>query len=329
MRKGLLNKITDVDGVSVGHITLDKGSVQTGITVIKPADDSIFLNKMQVGAYVINGFGKTVGLMQIEEIGLLESPIALTNTLSVGRISDFMISHIIEECKGEKELPTSICTVVAECNDGRINDIRNRILGKEDFDIAFNNSSKDFELGAVGAGRGMVAYGLKAGIGSASRVVEYGDKEYTVGALVNANHGKIEQLMIDGDKVGKRLASKLKKDEELEQGSIIVVLATDAPLDSKSLKRLAMRATAGIARTGSEFGNGSGDIVIAFSTKNRVKHYYDKSEIKHGLEQEFLAYNDLDDLFSACVEAVEEAIYSSLKYAKRVGEDFCTLSELM
>ncbi len=328
MRKGKLNKISDVEGVSVGHVTIDKGDIQTGITVIKPADDSIFLNKIKAGVSVINGFGKTIGLMQMEEIGLLESQIALTNTLSVGRVSDFMISHIIDECKYEKELPSSICTVVAECNDGRINDIRNRTLSKSDFDEAFNNSCKDFELGSVGAGRGMVAYGLKAGIGSSSRIVNYGNKEYTVGVIVNANHGKIEQLCIDGEKIGKTLAKKLKKDEELEQGSIIVVLATDAPLDSKSLKRLATRAAAGIARTGSEFGNGSGDIVIAFSTKNRVKHCFEKSEVKHGLKQEFLAYNDLDDLFSACVEAVEEAIYSSLKSAKRVGKKFYTLNEL-
>ncbi len=327
MKKGKLNKISDVEGVSVGHCTIDDGIRQTGVTVINPCDDNAFYSKLQAATYVINGFGKTVGLMQIDEIGLLESPIALTNTLSVGRVQDALVRHMIEECSLHKKPPLSINTVVGECNDARINDIHDFIIEKQHVDMAFENACSDFDLGSVGAGRGMVAYGLKAGIGSASRVAEYRSGNYTVGVLSLCNHGRTHQLMIDGKRVGIDLKKKILENLELEKGSIVIIIATDAPLSARQLKRLSKRATAGIARTGSEFGNGSGDVVISFSTKNRVPDYEKKEDIVEVSEYSYMSDYILDDLFTASIEAVEESIYSALYSAETVGK-YKSLSEL-
>ncbi len=260
--------------------------------------------------------------MQIDELGLLESPIALTNTLSVGRVQDYLIQHIIDRCELEEEAPKSINAVVGECNDAKINDVTKRTITEKHLKEAFENASEDFELGSVGAGRGMVCYGLKGGIGSSSRVVNYNSGSYTIGALSLCNQGLIHQLTINGKRIGEGLAKKINEKPTLEKGSIVVIIATDAPLDSRQLKRLAKRATAGIARTGSEFGNGSGDIVIAFSTKNKVKHAYRRTTATEILDYKFLNDRLIDDVFTAGIEAVEESIYSAILNAERVGEKY-------
>ncbi len=327
MRKGRLNKITDVKGVSVGHATIDNGKNQTGVTIVNPCSDNPFYSKLQAASHVINGFGKSVGIMQVDEIGLLESPIALTNTLSVGRVQDALVRHMIEMCSAENKPPLSINTVVCECNDSRINDIHDFVIEKSHVDTAFQHASLDFELGSVGAGRGMVAYGLKAGIGSASRIAEYKTGNYTVGVLSLCNHGRTHQLVIDGERVGLELKKKILENLELEKGSIVVIIATDAPLNARQLKRLSKRATAGIARTGSEFGNGSGDVVVSFSTRNRVPEFERKEDIIEVSEYSYMSDYILDDLFTACIEAVEESICSALYSAETVGK-YKSISDL-
>ncbi len=325
MKKCLFNKITDVEGVTVGHHTIDKDDIKTGVTVINPSLDNPYISKLQAASYVINGYGKTTGLLQIDEMGLLESPIALTNTLSVGMVSDALVGHVIESSEGMGKKPKTINVVVGECNDSRLNNITNRVVSKEHVNLAFKDAREDFELGSVGAGKGMVCYGLKGGIGSSSRIVEYEDATYKVGALVLANHGLLHQLVIEGKRVGEELYSrfKAKKDNEIEQGSIVVIIATDAPVDSRQLKRISKRACAGIARTGSEFGNGSGDIVISFSTKNKIQHIFEQGNSVKLNTFEFLDDSVIDRLFAGAIEAVEESIYSALYSAKTEGEYKC------
>ncbi len=330
MKTGKLNKISDVAGVTVGHCTIDDGAIQTGVTVIMPVPDNPYINKLQAAQYVINGFGKSSGLIQIEELGQLESPIGLTNTLAVGRVQDALVGYMIARCAAENCALRSINVAVGECNDGKINDIAKRSLDASHVALAIANATADFELGSVGAGRAMVCYDLKGGIGSASRLVELAGATYTVGALVLANHGKLSQLTIDGQKIGAALALKNKRQPAAEQGSIVVIIASDAPLDARQLKRLCKRATAGIARTGSEFGNGSGDVVIAFSTANRIKPL-NAGATEHLHHYQFLDDSQLDNCFSAVVEAVESSIINALENAESIADcaDFPSLNDLL
>ncbi len=316
MKTGMLNKITDVPGVKVGHATIDSGKVHTGVTVIMPSRENIFLKKLEAASYVINGFGKTAGLVQIEELGILESPIALTNTLCVGRVHDALVSYMIDRCTEEGHELKSINVVVGECNDSSLNDIASQSVEKKHVLEAIDNLSEDFELGSVGAGRGMTCHGLKGGIGSASRLIAIGDKKYTLGALVLANHGLLHQLVINGDPIGSRLSEKMKSSVATEKGSIMVIIATDAPLDSRQLKRVCKRAAAGIARVGSEFGNGSGDIVIGFSTANRTEENDKNNEVKITRINE----SSINVLFTACIESVSESIISALESAETLGK---------
>ncbi len=316
---GKFNKITDVKGVTVGHYTIDQGEIQTGVTVIMPCSDNPFLEKLPAASYVINGYGKTAGLVQIDELGTLESPIGLTNTLCVGRVQDALVSYMIARCKSDKHDLKSINVVVGECNDGKINAIERQSITKAHVESAIANAKKDFQRGSVGAGRGMVCHDLKGGIGSASRIVEILEKTYTVGALVLANHGKGEHLIIGNRPIGLELFAKEDSDS-LEKGSIMVILATDAALDSRQLKRIAKRATAGIARVGSAFGNGSGDIVIAFSTANRVPDYNRKRDAKSLLSSTRLPDILLDDLFGATIETVAAAVVDAIVSATTVRD---------
>ncbi len=320
MKSGRLNKITDVAGVSVGHSTLNNGEIQTGVTVIMPSEENPFLYKLPAATHVINGFGKTAGLMQIDELGTLESPIALTNTLAVGRVHDALVSYMIDRTKEDNYDLESINVLVGECNDSRLNKIAKQSITKAHFISAISDLKTDFELGAIGAGRGMVCHELKGGIGSASRIAKVGDKEYTIGALVLANHGRLEQLTIKGERLGEQLIHKgLTIEKKPEKGSIMVILATDAPLTARQLKRISKRAGAGIARVGSEFGNGSGDVVIAFSTANKIKHIK-KERTDSALLQTSCLYDDsLDVLFSVTVESVEEGVLSALNNAESLG----------
>lgn len=318
---GARNAIGDVAGVTVGHHTLARGDVQTGVTVVRPHRGDPYRDKVPAAAVVLNGFGKSVGLVQVEELGVLETPIVLTNTFSVPA----MAMAQIRQCLGAnpesgRSLPT-VNPLVLECNDGYLNDIQRMALGEEHYLQAWAAAGADFEQGAAGAGRGMSCFELKGGIGTASRGVPGG---YTLGALVLANFGKLPQLTVAGHPVGLALAAcSFPRWGEAgkgapEQGSIILLLATDAPLDARQLRRLALRAGAGLARTGSVFGHGSGDIALAFSTAYTVPHLVERPMPALAM----LHDGALDPLFQAAADACEQAILNALWHARPVtGRD--------
>ena len=311
LSKGKNNLITDVKGVKVGHKTLDNGKIKTGVTAIIPHSDNIFKEKLICSSYVINGFGKSIGLVQIDELGTLETPIILTNTLSVGTCSTALVKHMLKENEDIGVTTGTVNPVVCECNDGYLNDIRGLHVKEEDVFKAIENAEVNFKEGNIGAGTGMSCYQLKGGIGSASRVLKLDDKEYTIGSLVLSNFGLKEDLLVDGIKVGEKIVEK--ESEELEKGSIIIILATDIPMNERQLKRIAKRVPIGLARTGSHIGNGSGDIVIAFSTANRIKHYEDRDIVSIKIINE----NIIDKVFRGVIECVEEAVISSLLHSEK------------
>ncbi|HYN86282.1 MAG TPA: P1 family peptidase [Pyrinomonadaceae bacterium] len=321
LRPGPLNAITDVAGVRVGHATLIRGeSVRTGVTAVVPHEGNLFQEKVPAAVFVGNGFGKLMGTTQVEELGELETPILLTNTLSVGRAADALVEWMLG-LPGNEEV-RSVNAVVGETNDGQLNDIRGRHVGRDDVFAALRAArAGEVEEGAVGAGTGTVAFGFKGGIGTSSRVVPATLGGYTVGVLVQTNYGGV--LTMNGAPVGRelgkfylrdRLGAGAKGREENADGSVMIVVATDAPLDARNLKRLAARALLGLARTGSPMTNGSGDYVIAFSTarQNRVR----ASETLRRVE--VLGNDAASPLFLACVEATEEAVYNSLLRATTV-----------
>lgn len=318
---GAGNRITDVPGVTVGHATLAAGEVQTGVTVIRPHPGDEFLNKIPAAVAVINGFGKSVGLPQVQELGVLETPIALTNTFSVGEIATAQIRQLVSRHPQiGRQWPT--CNpLVFECNDGYLNDIQAFAVSANDYLEAYRSAAPDFEQGSVGAGRGMSSFSMKGGIGSASRVVASGSKDYTVGALVLANFGRLPNLTVAGRPLGrlidkeKRMAAHAVTSHEPEKGSIIMVLATDAPLDARQLQRLAKRAGAGLARTGSVYGHGSGDFALAFTTAYQVPALAHSPEPSVELVHE----SQLDPLFEAAAEATEQAIVNALWSATTVS----------
>ena len=322
--QGERNAITDVAGVTVGHRTLADGPVQTGVTVIRPHAGDLFRDKVPAAAVVLNGFGKSVGLLQVEELGVLETPIALTNTFSVGTVAAAQIRRCVAdnpECG--RTLPT-VNPLVFECNDGFLNDIQRMAVSEADYLHALAGAAPDFEQGSVGAGRGMSSFQLKGGIGSASRRVSAREGLcHTVGALVLANYGRQPQLLLAGHAVGERLAAlqaerSLPAVNEAEKGSIIIVVATDAPLDARQLRRLTLRAGAGLARTGSVFGHGSGDIVLAFSTAYTVPDSVERPMPAVAMLHDGL----LDGLFQAAADSTEQAIIHALWRATAVtGRD--------
>lgn len=306
--RGARDLITDVPGVRVGHVTLKAGEVHTGVTAVLPHGGNCFQDKVMAGVSVINGFGKSVGLIQVEELGTIETPILLTNTLSVGTACEALTRYMLE---GNPDIGVTTGTVnclVTECNDGRLNDIRGLHVRPEHVRQALENAGEDFAEGAVGGGTGMVCLGLKGGIGSASRVLEADGGTYTVGALVMSNFGAAGNLVIGGKHYDTRLGREERKDE----GSIIMLLATDLPLSERQLKRLAKRSMVALGRVGSYCGNGSGDIAVAFTTANRLAHYSQRDI----LETRMFYDENIDRVFEAGVEAVEEAIISSLYHAE-------------
>lgn len=309
--KGKNNLITDVKGIKVGHKTLDNGKIKTGVTAIIPHSDNVFKEKLICSSYVINGFGKSIGLVQIDELGTLETPIILTNTLSVGTCSTALVKQMLKENEDIGVTTGTVNPVVCECNDGYLNDIRGLHVKEEDVFEALESADINFKEGNIGAGTGMSCYQLKGGIGSASRVLKLDDKEYTIGSLVLSNFGLKEDLLVDGIKVGEKILEK--ESEELEKGSIIIILATDIPMNERQLKRIAKRVPIGLARTGSHIGNGSGDIVIAFSTANRIKHYEDRDIVSIKIINE----NIIDKVFRGVIECVEEAVISSLLHSEK------------
>ncbi len=320
---GQRDTITDVAGVTVGHCTLDANEVQTGVTVVRPHAGDLFRDRVPAAAVVLNGFGKSVGLMQVEELGVLETPIALTNTFSVPAVATAQIEHCIAaNPETGRGLPT-VNPLVFECNDGFLNDIQRMAVTGRHYLQACEQAGGDVEEGSVGAGRGMSSFGLKGGIGTASRrVPATGGAEHAVGALVLANYGRLPQLIMAGHALGARLAAQMAAattaTPEPEKGSVILLVATDAPLDARQLRRLALRAGAGLARTGSVFGHGSGDIALAFSTAYTVPQQNNRTMPAIAMLHDGL----LDPLFQAVADSTEQAIIHALWRASAVtGRD--------
>ncbi len=310
MKPGKSNAITDVPGVRVGHKTLIKGdSVRTGVTAILPCPGNIYRNKVPAAIYIANGYGKLTGFSQVKELGNLETPIVLTNTLSVPTVADGLITYILGQNGNENVW--SVNPVVGETNDGYLNDIRGRHVTGKDVIEAINNATDGKVMeGNVGAGTGTICFGFKGGIGTSSRKLPDHQGGYTVGVLVQTNFGG--RLQILGIDISRELANDQLSASLSDwiDGSCMIVVATDAPLDSRNLERLAKRAMLGLGRTGGISSSGSGDYVIAFSTaeKNRIPHRSDSSVIT--VDQ--LLNQNTTPLFSAVVEATEEAILNSL-----------------
>lgn len=313
MKTGKNNSITDVKGVLVGHITHVDGDIQTGVTTILPRPYNWFREKTVAACHVINGFGKTVGLVQIEELGNIETPIVLTNTLSVGQASDSLVKYMLTNFD-EIGIKGTVNPVVCECNDSYLNNIRKMVINEDDVFSALNNASEDFKRGAVGAGRGMSCYQLKGGIGTSSRIIEIEKKEYTIGGLVLTNMGLLKDLIYEGKSIGKRIQGELDLQEEVDKGSIIIIIATDLPVDYRQLKRMSKRATAGLVKTGTYLGHGSGDIVISFTTVNPIS-----SEPKVVVKNNLCIHDvTMDLIFKTVSQVVEYAIMDSLISADEV-----------
>ena len=312
-RSGARDSIADVAGVTVGHVTLADGDVQTGVTVVRPHAGDAYRAPVPAAAVVINGFGKTAGLVQLNELGLLESPIALTNTFAVGSIYTAMVRHAIADNPAIGRGAPTLNPVVGECNDGWLNDLQRFAVQEAHYALAFEAAAADFAQGAVGAGRGMSCFGVKGGIGSASRTVLAVGQPVTLGALVLANFGRPAALTVRGVPLGRLLTRSTPDGSGPDRGSIIVVLATDGQLDHRQLRRVAMRAAAGIARTGSSFGHGSGDIAIAFASRPS----YAIDGTAH-TSSDVMNDTALDPLFDATAEATEQAIVNGLFAAEPV-----------
>lgn len=328
LRSGRNNAITDVPGVKVGHVTLnDSVSVFTGVTAILPHDGNIFRNKVPAAIFAGNGYGKLTGYTQVEELGNIETPVILTNTLSVPVAADALIDYTLS--LPDNKSIRSVNPVVGETNDGTLNDIQKRVITKEHVIQAINNADTGIvKEGNVGAGTGTVCFGFKGGIGTASRILPGTRGGYTVGVLVQTNFGGILQIcgVPVGQELGKYRFSTMEK-EYRDDGSCMVVIMTDAPLDSRNLKRLAARAMAGIARTGGMTSNSSGDYAIAVSTneKLRVPHF----SVSRFEEKTVLRNDEMDLLFEAVIEATEEAVINSLFAAETLkGNGNVTIESL-
>jgi D-aminopeptidase len=318
---GALNAITDVAGVLVGHSTIIRGdSIRTGVTAILPHQGNLFREKVPGAVFVGNGFGKLMGSSQVDELGEIETPILLTSTLSVPRVADALLDYILG-LPGNEEVQ-SVNPLVAETNDGYLNDIRGRHISRADVLSAIKDAKGGpVEEGSVGAGTGTTAFGFKSGIGTASRKLPERLGGFTVGILVQTNFGGV--LSINGAPVGRELGRYYLKEEldpvssastpaNYADGSVIIVIATDSPVDARNLKRMAARAMMGLARTGAAGTNGSGDYAIAFSTENRITSSANTADRTSGRQQKFLPNDSLSPLFLAVIEATEEAIYNSL-----------------
>ena len=330
---GPLNAITDVNGVMVGHATVIRGeNIRTGVTAILPHQGNLFREKVPAAIFVGNGFGKLMGSTQVNELGEIETPILLTSTLSVPRVADALLDYMLSLAGNEDA--QSVNPVVAETNDGYLNDIRGRHISREDVLNAIKSAKGGtVEEGSIGAGTGTVAFGFKGGIGTASRKLPAKLGGYTVGILVQTNFGGA--LTINGAPVGRELGKYYLKDDlangsisrcqplesqqrpcypDTPDGSIIIVIATDAPVEGRNLSRMAARAMLGLARTGAAGSNGSGDYAIAFSTSPELRIQTSSEPATRNLPRNFkvLSNEAMSPLFLAVIEATEEAIYNSL-----------------
>ncbi|MEX0973874.1 MAG: P1 family peptidase [Bacillota bacterium] len=312
LEPGALNAITDVSGVKVGHVTLSEGSIRTGVTAIIPHEGNLFRDKVHGAFHVINGYGKATGMAQIQELGTIETPVVLTNTLSVGAAWDALCGYMMARTPEIGLTAGTVNPVVAECNDGYLNDIRGRHVKAEHVLEALEKAcGGPVQEGNVGAGTGMSCLGFKGGIGTSSRKLKGAISDRHLGVLVLSNFGGAQDLLVSGVPVGVRLA-ELRRDPPAPPGSIITVVATDAPLSDRQLERVAKRCQGGLARVGSTFSNGSGDFVLAFSTKDKVAHT--SSSPFEDLEEPFIRDDSLEmaSLFRASIEATEEAVLNAL-----------------
>ncbi len=340
---GPLNAITDVAGVRVGHVTLVRGeTVRTGVTAVVPHGGNLFQEKVPGAVFVGNGFGKLTGSTQIEELGEIETPILLTSTLNVPRVADAVIDYMLA-LPGNGDV-RSVNPLIGETNDGTLNDIRARSAGRDEVFAALRNAlSGPVPEGSVGAGTGTIAFGFKGGIGTSSRRLPAALGGWTVGVLVQTNFGGI--LQIAGVPVGKELGryylhdviaspepgapastgSTSGMDTATADGSIIIVIATDAPVDARNLKRMGARAMMGLARTGAAGTNGSGDYAIAFSTSPALRIAHGEKALR---KNEVLPNEAISPLFLATIEATEEAIYNSLLRATTMTGNGVTIEAL-
>ena len=311
---GKHNAITDVPGVKVGHKTLKEGNkVRTGVTAILPHSGNLFQEKVPAAIYVANGFGKLTGISQVRELGNLETPVVLTNTMAVPVAADALIDYTLAQ-KGNGKVK-SVNFVVGETNDGYLNDIAGRPVKKQDILEALSKASEGpVQEGNVGAGTGTVCFGWKGGIGTASRVLPPKSGGYTVGVLVQSNYGGV--LEVNGVPMGQELGKHFLHDQlnDPADGSCMIVVATDAPLTSRNLERLAKRAMLGLAKTGGIASNGSGDYVIAFSTATELRVAHSSASGKYQVSE--LQNDDVSPLFLAVIEATEEALLNSLFMAE-------------
>ena len=296
MPHGPRNQITDVPGVTVGHATIDRGDCHTGVTVVLPHGENPFICPVTAASCVFNGFGKTQGLVQVDELGAIETPIALTNTLNVGKVHDALVSWMLDRCERDGVPLRSVNPVVCECNDSRLSDIARRPVGQAEVYAAIENASADFQEGSVGAGRGTVCYGMKGGVGSSSRRIELDGETFTLGVLVQSNYGASADF---------RRAALPEGLAECDKGSIIMIVATDLPLTARQLKRVLRRCSVGMARLGSYIGHGSGEIAVGFTTAPRERRGH--FDTLRALREE-----DMNLPFRAVGEATEEAILKSM-----------------
>lgn len=301
----MYNKITDVPGITVGHYTLQTDNHNTGITIIKPKQELVNF-KMLAATHVINGYGKSIGTIQVEELGEIESAIVLTNTLAAGRVCDYLTHYTIDIHHQQAQALPTFNPLVFECNDSFLNDIEDNPLTYENFICAINSCEQSFATGSVGAGTGMSCHQLKGGIGSSSQTVTIGDKNYTIGCLVLTNYGLLEDLMWENKPLGKDLVNSVPHVTEIDKGSAIVIIATDIPLSQNQLKRLSKRAVVGLSKSGSIIAHGSGEVVLSFSTANQ--------QANNDALQNFAFINDthINQVFRSGIEIVADAVNNSM-----------------
>ena len=311
MPHGPRNLITDVPGVRVGHATVDRDDCHTGVTIVMPPAHNPFTDKLTAASVVFNGFGKTAGLVQVDELGTIETPIALTNTLNVGKVHDAMVEYMCLQAEREGYAITSVNPVICECNDASLNEIRHRAVEEQHVFAAIEAAAPSFEEGDVGAGKGMTCHDLKGGIGTSSRKIEIDGEVFHLGVLVQTNHGSLSDLRIDGQPIGLEIERRIHEDTP-DQGSCIMIVATDLPVTARQLKRIIRRCSVGLARLGSYIGHGSGEVMIGFSTANRIPEKAGCFALR------CIHESQINKAFRAVAEATEEAVLRSMYYAHTV-----------
>ncbi len=304
---GPRNSIADVPGVQVGHRTLIHGEVRTGVTAVLPHDSNLYREKPVAAVHILNGFGKSAGLVQVEELGTIETPILLTNTLSVGTCCTALVRHAIEQNPDIGRETATVNPVVFECNDGYLNDIQAMAITEADARMAIAEASSHVEVGAVGAGCGMSTFGFKGGIGTSSRRLDLDGQSFHLGVLVLSNFGRPGDLHLPNGRTIKPEAIP-QGASHTEKGSIIIIAATDVPLSDRQLKRVVRRSGIGLARLGSFWGHGSGDIALGFTTANTIRH----DEKAAVIDCRIINENGIDLLFEAMADTTQEAVLDAL-----------------